>query len=326
MRKVSYSASADIALVKYWGKKDEKLRLPENGSVAMSLDGLRTETTVEFREELEEDEVEIEGVKGERARGRVVKQLERIRKKAGREVYAKVRSRNNFPASTGLSSSSSGFAALTLAASEALGLEFGEKEASVLARKASGSACRCVVGGFVEWREGESDESSYAKQIYPASYWDLRDVVVVVEKEKKKTSSSEGHRRADSSLFYEVRQKRIDEKIERVKKAIKEKRFTSLGKLVEEEVLEFQSILLTSRPSELFLRAGSLQVMRAVRGLRKKGVEAYFTMNTGHNVHVLCLPEQEERVAKEMRGLSLVEKVIQTKVGEGPRKLDKHLF
>ena len=168
MQKITVQASSDVALVKYWGKKDKILRLPANGSISMILDSLQSTTTVEFLPELIKDEVIIGGEVEEGEISRVVKHLDRIRALAQSQnlikesIFAKVVSENNFPKSTGLSSSGSGFAALTMAASKAIGLDLSEKELSILARQGSGTACRCVCGGFVEWLDGETSEDSYS--------------------------------------------------------------------------------------------------------------------------------------------------------------------
>ena len=182
MSKTTIKASSDIALVKYWGKKDEVLRLPENGSISIVLDGLDTITTVEFDESIFADSVQIQGDVidlSSREHRRVIKHLDRIRALAGVSLKAKVVSENTFPRGTGLSSSGSGMAALTYAATKALGLELSEKELSILSRQASGTACRCACGGFVEWLDGDTSDTSYSHTVFNADYFDIRDVVAV---------------------------------------------------------------------------------------------------------------------------------------------------
>lgn len=325
-KKTTARASSDIALVKYWGKKDEVLRLPENGSVSMVLQGLDTVTTVEFDKSLDRDRVIIEGEENQEEAGRVVKHLDRIRELAEKQMFARVESKNSFPKGTGLSSSGSGFAALSYAATKALGLELSEKEMSILARQGSGTACRCVCGGFVEWKDGDSSDTSYSETIFPKGYWDVRDVVVVVDEGMKKVSSTEGHTVAKSSPFYGRRQELIGEKIVEVKDLIEDKDFAGLGELVEAECLEFHSILLTSTPNMIAWYPGTVQVMQEVQAMREEGIRAYFTINTGFNVHVLTLPEHEEEVEKRMKSLSLVKNTLKAKVGGKPEYLEKHLF
>lgn len=335
MKKSTVKASSDIALVKYWGKKDAVLRLPENGSISIILNGLDTITTVEFSKQLSEDEIYIQDKKIEpksREAQRISKHLNRIRELAkaqnleGSDWYAKVVSKNTFPRGTGLSSSGSGMAALTYAATKALGLHLTQKELSIVSRQASGTACRCVCGGFVEWLDGSTSESSYSHTIFNKDHWDIRDVVAVVEEGMKKISSTEGHTTAQTSPFFKVRQERIKQKISEVKNAIAQKDFSHLGKMVEAEALEFHSILLTSDIPLVFWYPGTLQVMHEVQKMRTEGIECYFTLNTGFNLHILTLPEFEAEVQKRISLLPLVLKTLTATVGDKPSEISEHLF
>lgn len=336
MNKVTAQASSDVALVKYWGKKDEVLRLPENGSVSLILEGLDTITTVEFYSDGTPSEVRINDEVDEEEAKRVLKHLDRIKKIAeeqhvlspadAQKLTVRVASKNTFPKGTGLSSSGSGFAALTFAAVHALGLQLNEKELSILARQGSGTACRCMCSGIVEWKDGATSETSYAESLYPPEYWDIRDVVAVVDMGKKRISSTEGHQSAQSSPFFKARQGHIQQKISDLKMALAAKEFQALGELVEAEALEFHSILLTSQPALIAWYPGTVEVMLAVQDLRARGVPAYFTINTGFNIHVLTLPEHEPEVRTTLERLSLVQKTLTAKIGRGPRLLDQHLF
>lgn len=326
MKKSTYKASTDIALIKYWGKKDEQLRIPENDSLSIILDGLYTITTIEFRPELKSDRVTIDGEQQLKEVNRVSKHLDRFRKLAGIKTFAKVASENNFPRSTGLSSTGSAFAALSYAATSSLGLDLTQKELSILSRQASGTACRCVCGGFVQWHQGENSENSYSETVFPANSWDLRDLVVVVDDKAKKISSTAGHKTAQTSPFYLTRQQHLSNKINHLKSAIKNKDFTSFGKIVESEALEFHSIILTSEPPLLMWLPGSLAVMRTVQSLRESGIETYFSLNTGFNLHVITLPQYEEKVMTELKNIGLVKRVIQAKVGGKPQEINQHLF
>ncbi|RMF82545.1 MAG: diphosphomevalonate decarboxylase [Chloroflexi bacterium] len=326
MKKSTYRASTDVALIKYWGKRDEKLRLPENNSISMILDGLETVTTVEFRNDLAQDRVRIAGEARAVEAQRVTRQLDRIREIAGVAWYAQVESVNSFPKGTGLSSSGSGFAALTCAAADALDLNLTERELSILARQASGTACRCVCGGFVEWHAGDSSGTSYAETIFPADHWAIHDVVAVVDEGMKRVSSTEGHQTAQSSPFYTTRQAHIGDKIATMKRAIAARDFTSFGELVEAEALEFHTILLTSQPPLIAWYPGTVEVMLAVQQMRQDNIEAYFTINTGFNVHVLTLPHYVAAVAERLQKLSLVQKTLQASIGGKPQKTDAHLF
>lgn len=326
MKKITVKTASDIALIKYWGKKDEVLRLPENGSISIKLDGLDTITTVEFREDLEKDEVEIEGEGDNEESARVIKHLDRIRQLAKKNFFAKVVSKNTFPKGTGLSSSGSGFAALTVAAVKSLELDLSSRQLSILARQGSGTACRCVCGGFVEWLDGDSSDESYSISLQSPDYWDIRDVVAVVDEGFKRVSSTKGHESAQSSPFYETRLANIKGKLVQMKAHIANKNFSALGELAEKEALEFHSILLTSEVPMIAWYPGTVEVMQKVVDLREQGVPCYFTINTGFNVHVLTLPEHEEQVADQLKSLSLVKKVLHAKVGPEPIEINEHLF
>ncbi len=164
------SAHPNIALIKYWGNRDNALRLPANGSISMNLAGLETCTRVTWKVQSETDDdsltINDSTVTGPGLQ-RVSAFLDLVRQMAGIEWRADVSSQNNFPAGAGIASSASAFAALALAATKAAGLELSEQELSRLARRGSGSACRSIPGGFVEWQAGTGDQDSFAFSIGP---------------------------------------------------------------------------------------------------------------------------------------------------------------
>lgn len=324
--KATAIAPASIALIKYWGRKDEVLRLPKNGSISINASNLLTTTTVEFSPSLKNDSVIIDGKEVAKEVARVIKHLDRIRKIAKISDGAKVVSQNSFPSSTGLSSSSSGFAALTVAGVKAAGLNLSEKELSILARQGSGSACRSIPDGFVEWLDGNTSETSYAVSLYPPKHWDVIDIVAIVSTEKKDVSSAEGHGSAESSPFYELRQERLPKKIVALKEILAKRNFQSFGELVEAEAVEFHAITMTSQPSLLYLIPNSLRLMKQVRQWRAEGLPVYFNINTGQDVHVICEKKDAKAVQEKLKGLDFVREVIVNEPGKGARTTDKHLF
>ncbi len=307
--KATAQAPSNIAFIKYWGRKDEILRLPENGSISMNLSNLITTTEVEFGD-FEKDSIEINGVEESLENNRGVKHLDRIRALAKIDLKARVVTSNNFPTGTGLSSSASGFAALTLAASKAAGLDLAEKDLSILARQGSGSACRSIPDGFVEWIDGDTSETSYGVSVFSPDYFDIADVIAVVSTEKKFLATSEGQKSARSGIFFEKRLEGIPEKIRNVKKLIEEKNFSDFGDIVEREALEFHSILFTSNPPLFYWTPGTVAVMKYVQSLRREGLECYFTINTGQDVHVICRSEDGEKVSERLKELPEVIKTI----------------
>jgi len=308
--KATAVAPSNIAFIKYWGKRDEDLRIPLNSSISMNLSNLTTETTVEFSEKFEKDEVLIDGIFDIQVAKRVVGHLDRVRKLAGIKSRAKVISKNNFPASTGLSSSASGFAALTLAATAACGLQLSEKELSILARKGSGSACRSIPDGFVEWIAGNSDETSYAKSIFPVNWWDIVDIVCILSCKPKEIPTSIGQRYVSTSPFMITRLKKINNKIKLVKKYIANRDFTRFGEIVEHEALELHAIMMTSYPSLIYLYPESINLINSIYRLREEGLECYFTINTGHNLHIICLRKDIEKVTTKSHDLVLKDLII----------------
>lgn len=321
---------SDIAFTKYWGRKNEELRLPENGSIAMVLSDLLTTTTVEFSDKYKKDQIIINGGGVEQGEAeRIIKHLDRVRKMANPAVAglkAKVVSKNNFPIGTGLSSSASGFAALTVAASKAAGLDLSVKELSILSRQASGASCRPIVGGFVEWLDGETSETSVAIQIFPKDWWALADVVAVVSEQRKEVPTSAGHAKAQSSPFLNLRLSRMKEKNRQVKKYIKERRFKEFGELIEQEALELHTIMLTQYPPLIYWTPGTLTIMKLVSLWRKEGIPVYFTINTGQNIHLICEQKNADKVKAKLKRLDFVKNIIINTPGEGTRLSDKHLF
>ncbi|RME87332.1 MAG: diphosphomevalonate decarboxylase, partial [Anaerolineae bacterium] len=187
-------AHPNIAFIKYWGNREPRLRIPANGSISMNLDGLYTRTRVRFDASLAADRLLLNGkaVTGTPLQ-RVQVVLDRVRELAGHRLHAEVVSENNFPQGAGIASSASAFAALALAASAAAGLSLDEAAISRLARRGSGSACRSIPAGFVEWQAGTGDADSYAHSIAPPEHWALADCIAVVDDAHKEVGSTRGH-------------------------------------------------------------------------------------------------------------------------------------
>jgi diphosphomevalonate decarboxylase len=336
MSKTTVSAPANIAFVKYWGARDLASATPMNTSISMTLEHCVSQCTVETLDHGGEDEVwraEPDGGFGtpdpEFAR-RVREQLDRIRKWAGRKEPVRVATRNTFPTAGGLASSASGFAALTLAAAGAFGKKASQKDLSLLARRSgSGSACRSIFGGFVEWPAPQADgndEDSYARQIADAEHWDLRNVIAVVEIGPKTIPSIEGHRLATTSPYYTKRLELIPERLDKVRRAIKERDLDALGPVLEQEAIDLHLITMSSHPPIFYWSPGTLAVLRAVRELRQEGLSAWATMDAGANVHVICDADSEDDVAERLENLPAVGFVIRDGIGPGPDQEAEHLF
>jgi diphosphomevalonate decarboxylase len=326
MAKVTAVANPNIAFIKYWGRTDPHLNLPANPSLSMNLGALKTVTTVEYYPDLVVDSVVIDNEPATaRARSRVATHLDRIRDMARIGYRARVVSRNGFPAGTGLASSSAAFAALSLAATRAANLDLDEAELSRLARMASGSACRSVPGGFSLW-EGDSHETSFARQIAPPDYWDLRDVVAVVSYEHKAVSSYDGHGTAPSSPLYAARLASVPELLDTVHRGLTARCLEAIGPAVETDALAMHAVMMTSRPALLYWEPATVTVLHAVRAWRADGMPVYFTMDAGPNVHCLCEAPQAPEIEERLRNLEGVLDVLSSGPGEGVRLVEDHLF
>jgi diphosphomevalonate decarboxylase len=325
--KATAIAPSNIAFIKYWGKKDEVLRLPENGSISMNLSGMSTMTTVEFSKKYEHDEILYNGKVEEQTGNRAILHLDRIRKLAGITQKAKVVTTFNFPPSTGLSSSASGFAALTLAGVKAAGLNLNEKELSIVARQGSGSSCRSIPDGFVEWLDGRTSETSYAVSIFPSTYWpELTDIVVIVTTDPKEVSTTEGMKGLRYSPFYQTRLSGMKDKIRMCKEALAAKDFEKLGELAESEALEMHAVMITQHPALLYWTVGTLQLMKLVEIWRKLGLPCYFTINTGQNIHILTLSDAVPELMGKLKHYGVVKQVISNHSAHGAHLSDRHLF
>lgn len=320
-------ARANIAFIKYWGNLNDDLRLPMNGSISMTLDRLRTVTTVEFSPALTKDEIEVDGVEpSPGAKGRIVAHLDRLRSLVGESLKARVVSVNDFPTGVGLASSASGFAALTLAAAAALEMGLEDRELSTLARLGSGSATRSIWGGYVEWVAGAKHEDSFASQIAPPEHWEICDCIALVSTDTKEVASSEGHRLAKSSPLYLARLSQVKEDLDRVREAILTRDFESLGSVAEREALSLHAIMMTSQPSLLYWTPATVRVMKEVRNWREEGHYVYFTIDAGPNVHLLTLPSCVEEIERALGKVEGVRQVIVCRPGQGARLIEEHLF
>ncbi len=324
--KITTKAPANIAFIKYWGKKDKILRLPANNSISMSLSNIFTITTVEFSKGLTNDKIEINGGQlNSEEEERIVKHLDKIRFLAKIKDFARVVTKNNFPKGTGIASSASGFAALTLAASKSAGLNLSEKELSIIARQGSGSACRSIPDGFTEWIAGNSSETSFAHSIFPANWWKICDITVLISKTSKKVSSSEGHDLAESSPFYPVRIADMENKVSEIKKALKEKNFEKFGEILEEEAINMHAVMMTSRPAILYWLPKTLELILLIREWRSNNLPIFFTIDAGPSVHLICEKENEMKVT-QMLSKSGFKDFIVNNPSSGAKLVDDNLF
>jgi len=312
-------AHSNIAFIKYWGNRDHNLRLPANPSLSMNLGELHTTTTVEWNQALDADTLAINGSAAEQgALDRVSAHLDVIRSHLAIQSFAQVTSTNNFPMGTGIASSASAFAALTMAATAAQGAELSERELSRLARMGSGSAARSIPAGFVEWHAGDAHETSYAETFAHPDHWDLVDVIAVVSRQHKHIGSSAGHRVADTSVLQPARVASAQQRLSHIKAAISSRDFNSFADIVEEDSNLMHAVMMTSKPPLFYWDPLSLRVMRAVRRWRDAGgLRVCYTLDAGPNVHCICEAADAAAVADNLRELSPNIEIIRSGAGRG---------
>ena len=314
-------ANPNIALIKYWGNHDENLRLPVNGSISMNLEGLETRMSVTFHDLHQGDTLTINGKRTSGAgMQRVSAFLDLVRQMAGINARAEVTSESNFPTGAGIASSAAAFAALALAATQAAGLELDEASLSRLARHGSGSACRSIPGGFVEWQIGTGDADSYAVSIAPPCHWNLADCITVLSSELKPTGSTEGHTLAGTSPLQAARVADAPRRLEICRNAILQRDFSAFAEIVELDSNMMHAVMMTSKPPLFYWQAATLTVMQAVQAARTKGLPVCYTIDAGPNVHVITEAAQAEQAAGLLRGQPEVREVRIASVG-GPARL-----
>lgn len=319
--KATAIAHPNIAFIKYWGLEDETLSIPANDSISMNIGPLFTQTTVTFDERLHEDSLRLndESITGQGLL-RLHRFLERIRLLAGERVYAQVDSRTNFPVGSGLASSASGFAALALAGTTALGLSLTEAELSSLARYGSGSACRSIPGGFVEWQTDTLTNDSYAVSIAPAHHWALVDCIAIISTSHKPTSSEEGMRRADTSPLQEARVQDAERRIRLCRAAIRDRDFEALANIIELDSNLMHAVMMTSDPPLFYWQPQSLAIMKIVKDWQAEGLPVTYTLDAGPNVHVICLQEIAQEISNRLKAIPSVTEVLNG-VPAGPARI-----
>jgi diphosphomevalonate decarboxylase len=320
IRRATAVAHPNIALSKYWGKREDGHNLPAVPSLSVTLAGMTTTTTVSFDPALRADALVLGGSAAAAGpTARVAGLLDRVRKLSGLDQHAMVTSSNDFPTAAGLASSASAFAALALAASAAAGLSWTEQSVSDLARKTSVSAARSALGGFCELRAGQpGDVDLWATPVAPADHLGLRVVVAVTREGPKPTLSTEGMLHTQrTSPYYPSWVESAPAICARVRDAVLSRDLEALGVAAEESALLMHAAAIGARPGLVYWVGATVEVMDEVRRLRQKGTPAWFTMDAGPHVKVLTTPEAEEAVARALAAVPGVTRILHTQPGPG---------
>lgn len=323
---VAYRAHTNIALIKYWGKRNKELFLPMTSSLSLTLDAFYTETKVLFDRNLKQnlfilndqiqDQKEVDKI------SRFV-DLFRSRSPLKSQTPVRIESTNHVPTAAGLASSASAFSALGLCLNDLFELNLDSQALSTLVRQGSGSATRSLYGGFVIWHKGQADDSdsSYSEAFAPAD-WDIHMLVVTVNKSAKKISSRVGMEASiQTSPFYKLWPEEVAKDLEAMKLAIKHKDFIHLGQIAEHNAMKMHATSLAADPSFTYFEPDSLKAMATVRNLRDQGIPCYFTMDAGPNVKILCQKESVPAIRAALSKDFSDDQLILASPGPDPVKL-----
>ncbi len=322
----SARACANIALVKYWGKRESVLNLPAAGSLSLTLAALKTDTDVVFDPELEADSIVINGIVTNPAEiKRVSKFLDLVRERAGIGTRARVASVNYFPTASGLASSASGFAALALAATRAAGLTVTPKELSMLARRGSGSAARSVFGGFARMHAGDRDEDAYAEPIASPLAARVRMVIAIVAGGAPKHTGSRDAMEhcAATSPLYPAWLELVPRDLAVAERALAAGELAALGELAEANALAMHASAIAARPAVIYWQPATLAALACVRALRDDGAAAWATMDAGPHVKVLTSVENAAAVEAGVRAVPGVTSTMISAAGDGAKVVGK---
>ena len=302
------NAPANIALVKYWGKRDEALNLPVTGSLSISLGSLGSHVEL-ARGAGTAETIWLNG-KPLSADSSFVRRasayLDLFR--PAKDFVFELKARNTVPTAAGFASSASGFAALAKGLNNLFGWGLGSRELSILARLGSGSAARSLEEGFVEWHAGTSADGmdSYAERL-DATWPELRVGALVLCAEEKPVGSREGMKRSvETCEFYREWPGRVAQDLAALKAAIAEKDFRALGAVAEENALAMHALMAATRPPIVYLLPETVAAMHKIWAAREAGLPLWFTMDAGPNVKLLFEAKDEARVREVFPGVEVV--------------------
>lgn len=316
---VSAQAQPNIALIKYWGKRDVPRNLPAVSSLSVTLDSLHTAMTVEFEESLPADSLAVNGVARPAMLQRVTRCIDELCGHA--RARARVTSTSNFPIGAGLASSASAFAALVFAAHAAIGGNRPLAELARIAGHASGSAARSMFGGFVELAAGDRDID--VRPLLALDEWPLRVIVAITEPGPKAIGSGEAMiRGAASSPFYSAWVARQDDDMRIARTAVEDRDFEKLASVAEHNCLKMHSVMWTSRPSIVYWNSATLNCLQTIRQLQSAGNAVFFTIDAGPQVKAICLPGDAAVVRAALAETPGVQHLMESPLGHGARLMD----
>jgi diphosphomevalonate decarboxylase len=316
-------AHPNIALAKYWGKREGDGNVPAVPSLSVTLSGMSTTTTVAFDATLVDDELVLNGVSqasGARTKLRATQLLDRVRAAAGAQLgssRARIVSTNDFPTASGLASSASGFAALALASVRAAGLDWTAEQVADLARRSSASAARSLFGGFAELDGGATSDGAARAVAGPAAL-DLKVIVCVTTEAEKATSSTDGMGTTQAkSPYYAAWVADAPESHRLMRAALLAGDFARVGELAERSALVMHACAMAA--GIIYVTGATLAALDEVRAMRLSGLSTYATIDAGP--HLKCLVRASDAAAARARleRVPGVLRLIEATPGDGAR-------
>lgn len=320
---VAARAPANLALVKYWGKRDPALNLPAVGSISVTLANLFSEVRVS-RAGRGDDELQVNGqCPPPEVTAKFRQFFDLVRLTAKEHEALRVNVTTNFPIAAGLASSASTFAALAVALNALFGLHLDLGQLSQLARRGSGSAARSLFGGFVEWLQGEAPDGSdsVAQPIVPPEHWPLAIVIAVTKPTPKKWASSVAMTVTQSSPFFPAWLASHADDLRVARQAILDRDLRALGEVAEHSALKMHALMMAAKPAVLYWEPATVAVIQRVQALREAGIAAFVSIDAGPQVKILCSQEDRERTVAAVSGISGVQ-VLRSQPGPGPEILE----
>ncbi len=309
-------AQPNIALIKYWGKRDPIRNLPAVGSISVTLSDLFTEMDVEIDETLKDDVLVVNGKDGNAMLARVSSCLDNV---VGQDrPAARVTSNSNFPIAAGLASSASAFAALVVAANAAFGQALNRGQQASLAGRTSGSAARSLLGGFVELDNRRDD--IVVSSLLAAKDWPLKVVIAITAPGPKAVSSGDAMEISrKTSPFYDrwVEQQAAD--LAEARAAVSDRDLSKLALVAEHNCLKMHSVMWGSRPPMIYWNSATIACMQSIRELQSQGVGVFFTIDAGPQVKAICNAEHEQTVQQALSATDGVVDVMVSGLGAGAK-------
>lgn len=299
-------APVNIALVKYWGKRNSQLNLPQNASLSIGLRSLGTTTHIH---RAEQDEIFLNGQALAEDSPFAMRLWSFVNLLRPTTMGLSIHTHNDVPTAAGLASSASGFAALVKAMNGLMGWQLSPQQLSIVARMGSGSACRSLWDGFVRWNKGERDDGldSYAEPL-AVSMPQLRLGLVELSQDAKAIGSTLGMQQTlETCPLYAQWPAAAEKDLVQMQLALAEGDFSRMGELAEANALMMHATMIATRPSVFYWLAESVETMHRVWQLRAQGIEVYFTMDAGPNVKLIFLDQQLAAVLRVFPQMQVVE-------------------